>query len=226
MPNASASLLWSKAKNSTLEAPVPKEAASAPQNLRRGEAEAVAGTQLEISAAAGTDAQSAIATPLNTRLKTGERNLVSAISGLALDGPSERMLVEKVGVELDQISKLTAELCAKHTAILVKQAETVAQFVRASSKQMVSRAEARAEATLRVERARAAGRREVSSQLRKQGSELRQGFSERLAKAEAMERQCAELQALVTASSPGGAGLVEMQARHTAQLEAAEARML
>ena len=48
--------------------------------------------------------QSAIATPLNTRLKTDERNLVSAISGLALDGPSERMLVEKVGVELDQIS--------------------------------------------------------------------------------------------------------------------------
>ena len=74
--------------------------------------------------------------------------------------------------------------------------------------------------------ARAAGRREVSSQLRKQGSELRQSFSERLAKAEAVERQCAELQALVTAGSAGGAGLVEMQSRHAAQLDAAEARML
>ena len=220
MANTSVSLLWRKAKGGTLEAAfggAAQEAASAPQ-LRRGAEQAAAATHPDISAGAGTDAQSAIATPLNTRIKTGERNLVSAISGLALDGPSERMLAEKIGVELEQVSKLTAELCAKHTASLVKQAETVAKFMRAGSKQMISRDVARAEATLRVERARSAGRHEVTSQLRKQGNELRQSFSERLAKAEAAERQCAELQAMVAGGSAGGAGLVEMQARRTLTL--------
>ena len=195
--------------------------------MRRGAEQAVAATHPEevlISAGAGTDAQSAIATPLNTRLKTGERNLVSAISGLALDGPSERLLAEKIGVELGQISKLTAELCAKHTASLVKQAETMAKFMRAGSKQLVSRDVARAEATLRVERARAAGRHQVTTQLRKQGDELRQSFSERLAKAEAAERQCAELQAMVAGGWAGGAGLVELQARQAAEVQAAEAK--
>ena len=220
MANTSVSLLWRKAKGGTLEAAfggAAQEAASAPQ-LRRGAEQAAAATHPDISAGAGTDAQSAIATPLNTRIKTGERNLVSAISGLALDGPSERMLAEKIGVELEQVSKLTAELCAKHTASLVKQAETVAKFMRAGSKQMISRDVARAEATLRVERARSAGRHEVTSQLRKQGNELRQSFSERLAKAEAAERQCAELQAMVAGGSAGGAGLVEMQARRALTL--------
>ena len=224
------SLLWRKAKGGTLEAAfggaAAQEAASAPQ-LRRGAEQAVAATHPEevlISAGAGTDAQSAIATPLNTRLKTGERNLVSAISGLALDGPSERLLAEKIGVELGQISKLTAELCAKHTASLVKQAETMAKFMRAGSKQLVSRDVARAEATLRVERARSAGRHQVTTQLRKQGDELRQSFSERLAKAEAAERQCAELQAMVAGGWAGGAGLVELQARQAAEVQAAEAK--
>jgi hypothetical protein len=220
MANTSVSLLWRKAKGGTLEAAfggAAQEAASAPQ-LRRGAEQAAAATHPDIPAGAGTDAQSAIATPLNTRIKTGERNLVSAISGLALDGPSERMLAEKIGVELEQVSKLTAELCAKHTASLVKQAETVAKFMRAGSKQMISRDVARAEATLRVERARSAGRHEVTSQLRKQGNELRQSFSERLAKAEAAERQCAELQAMVAGGSAGGAGLVEMQARRALTL--------
>ena len=170
--NTSVSLLWRKAKGGTLEAAfgdAAQEAASAPQ-LRRGRPaeQAVAATHPDISAGAGTDAQSAIATPLDTRLKTVERNLVSAIAGLALDGPSERLLAEKVGEELREISTLSAELCVKHTASLVKQAEVVAMFMRAGSKQ-VSRDVARAEATLRVERARSAGRHEVTSQLRKQG---------------------------------------------------------
>ena len=47
----------------------------------------------------------------------------------------------------------------------------------------------------------------MTSQLRKQGNELRHSFSERLAKAEAAERQCAELQAIVAGGSAGGAGI-------------------
>ena len=47
----------------------------------------------------------AIAAPLHERLRAGQRHLSGSVAQLALDGPSERVLTERVATELEQIAE-------------------------------------------------------------------------------------------------------------------------
>ena len=143
----------------------------------------------------------AIAAPLHERLRAGQRHLSGSVAQLALDEPSERVLTERVATELEQIADAATELCAKYAADLAGQAVAAQQAAEALQKQEERPSTQKRELNRRMNLLRQAAQKELTNQLTKQESELKRGWSERLAKAEAAERWAQQV---------GGAGLAAL----------------